>query len=58
MYFKDAQAVIFAFCLDKADSFHNLESWLTKVEDETQEANYLKVIVGNKCDKLNKEVPY
>ena len=57
MYFKDAQAVIFAFAMDNANSFYNLDSWLTKVEDETQ-SEYVKIIVGNKSDKLNKEVPY
>ena len=57
MYFKDAQAVIFAFAMDNANSFYNLDSWLTKVEDETQ-GDYVKIIVGNKSDKLNKEVPY
>ena len=53
MYFKDAQAVILAFCLDNAQTFHNLETWLTEVEEKSQEQNYVKVIVGNKCDVLN-----
>ena len=57
-FFKDAQAIIFAFSVDDDKSFHNLDSWLDKVENETQESNYVKVIVGNKCDKETKSISY
>jgi len=40
------------------DSFEALESWLTEVEEKSQEHNYVKVIIGNKSDLMGQEVPY
>ena len=58
MYYKDAQAVILAFSLTRMDSFEALDSWITEVEEKSQESNYVKVIIGNKSDLMGQEVPY
>lgn len=58
MYYKDAQAVILAFSLTRMDSFEALESWLTEVEEKSQDNNYVKVIIGTKSDLMGQEVPY
>ena len=58
MYYKDAQAVILAFSLTRMDSFDALDNWISEVREKSQENNYVKVIIGSKCDLMGQEVPY
>ena len=47
-----------AFSLTRMDSFEAMDSWITEVEEKSQESNYVKVIIGNKSDLMGQEVPY
>jgi len=59
MYYKDAQCIILAFSLTSAESFENLSKWMKDIEDNATVPNFVKVIVGLKCDlDSQKEVPF
>jgi len=40
----------------RRDSFNNLEQWLKEIETYSSNADVVKLLVGNKIDKENREV--
>ena len=50
MYYKDAEAILLGFSLTNHQSFDNLDKWMIEIENHATKANFVKVIVGLKCD--------
>jgi len=47
-----------AFSIVHMESFEELNEWFKEVDEKSQTRNMVKVIIGNKCDMPNHEVPY
>lgn len=54
-YYRGAQGVILVYDVTRRETFLNLESWLRELELYTRE-NVVKMLVGNKIDKTDREV--
>ena len=54
-YYKGADAIILCYDITNMYSFRSLDEWISQVKN-TKDALY--VIVGNKCDEINREVAY
>ena len=50
MYYRTAECILLAFSLTSAESYENLERWMKDVDNNATTANYIKIIVGLKCD--------
>ena len=48
-YYQKADAVIIAYDCSSADSFKNLNSWVTQIKEHCKE-HIVKVLVATKCD--------
>ena len=59
MYYKNAEAVLITFSLTSSESFENLDKWITEIDKNATTNNYVKILVGTKCDcDDQKEIPY
>ena len=58
MYFKQTDAILFAFSLGSYESFENINNWMKTVNEQVTTANYVKLVVGMKSDLDEIEVPY
>jgi Ras-related protein Rab-1A len=52
-YYKGCNSIIIVFSLLDLDSFEHVKTWLDEIEQFCKK-DCLKVLVGNKCDKLDK----
>ena len=50
MYFREAMAIVLCFSLTDEKSFENLGRWLEEIDDKAMTANFIRIIVGTKCD--------
>ncbi|XP_030629969.1 ras-related protein Rab-18-B isoform X2 [Chanos chanos] len=55
-YYRGAQGVILVYDVTKRDSFSKLENWLNELETYCTRNDLVKMLVGNKIDKDNREV--
>ncbi|CAF97631.1 unnamed protein product, partial [Tetraodon nigroviridis] len=55
-YYRGAQGVILVYDVTKRDTFAKLENWLNELETYTSRNNLVKMLVGNKIDKDDREV--
>ncbi|XP_009553739.2 ras-related protein Rab-18-B [Cuculus canorus] len=55
-YYRGAQGVILVYDVTRKDTFAGLESWLNELEVYTTKSNTVKMLVGNKTDKPDREV--
>ncbi|KAK2868265.1 hypothetical protein Q7C36_000136 [Tachysurus vachellii] len=55
-YYRGAQGVILVYDVTKRDSFTKLENWLSELETYCTRNDLVKMLVGNKIDKDNREV--
>ncbi|KAM9657041.1 ras-related protein Rab-18-B-like isoform 1-T1 [Morphnus guianensis] len=54
-YYRGAQGVVLVYDVTRKDTFAGLESWLNELEMYTK-SNTVKMLVGNKTDKPDREV--
>jgi len=55
-YYRGAQGVILVYDVTRKETFENLEQWLKEVDMYTNRDGVIKLLVGNKIDKANREV--
>ncbi|KAN0038535.1 hypothetical protein ACTA71_000714 [Dictyostelium dimigraforme] len=55
-YYRGAHGIILTYDVTKRESFDNLNYWLNEVENFANRSNLVKLLVGNKIDKENREV--
>ena len=54
-YYKGAHGIILTYDVTDSNSFKNIRNWIKQIEANAQ-ANVCKVLVGNKCDKPDRQV--
>ncbi|NWV97382.1 RB18B protein, partial [Machaerirhynchus nigripectus] len=55
-YYRGAQGVVLVYDVTRKDTFRGLERWLNELEMYTTSSNTVKMLVGNKTDKPDREV--
>ncbi|KAJ3656070.1 hypothetical protein Zmor_015172 [Zophobas morio] len=55
-YYREAQGAILVYDVTNYSTFAKLETWLSELETYSTKPNIVKMIVGNKIDKENREV--
>ncbi|KAF4076368.1 hypothetical protein AMELA_G00213540 [Ameiurus melas] len=55
-YYRGAQGVILVYDVTKRDSFTKLENWLSELETYCTRNDLVKMLIGNKIDKDNREM--
>lgn len=51
-YYRDAQGAILVYDVSNYGSFVKLEMWLNELETYSTRNNLIKMVVGNKVDKV------
>lgn len=52
-YYREAQGAILVYDVTNYSTFAKLETWLSELETYSTKANIIKMIVGNKIDKVS-----
>lgn len=55
-YYRGAQGVILVYDVTRRDTFVKLDNWLNELETYCTRNDIVKMLVGNKIDKENREV--
>jgi len=55
-YYRGAQGVIFVYDVSTRQTFDKLNEWLNETETYATKQDLIKMLVGNKIDKANREV--
>ncbi|XP_062894082.1 ras-related protein Rab-18-like [Mobula hypostoma] len=55
-YYRGAQGVILVYDVARRESFVKLENWLNELDTYSTKHGIVKMLVGNKIDKVNHEV--
>ncbi|KAM8795304.1 ras-related protein Rab-18-B-like [Eudromia elegans] len=55
-YYRGAQGVVLVYDVTRKDTFTGLEGWLNELETYNTRSNIVKMLVGNKTDKPDREV--
>ncbi|XP_030077375.1 ras-related protein Rab-18A [Microcaecilia unicolor] len=55
-YYRGAQGVILVYDVTRLDTLQKLMTWLNELETYSTKANLVKMLVGNKIDKPDREV--
>ncbi|GLV41357.1 Rab18 [Carabus blaptoides fortunei] len=55
-YYRDAQGAILVYDVANQNTFTKLETWLNELDTYSTKSNIVKMVVGNKIDKENREV--
>uniref|UniRef100_A0A672YQV4 Ras-related protein Rab-18-B-like n=1 Tax=Sphaeramia orbicularis TaxID=375764 RepID=A0A672YQV4_9TELE len=53
-YYRGAQGVILVYDVTKRDTFTKLENWLNELETYTTRNDIVKMLVGNKIDRVDR----
>ena len=56
IFIKDSIGFILVFDVSSKHTFDDIPDWLKLIEENCGEENYCKILVGNKCDKTDREV--
>ncbi|XP_067397534.1 ras-related protein Rab-18-B-like isoform X2 [Emydura macquarii macquarii] len=55
-YYRGAQGVILVYDVTRKDTFTKLMTWLNELETYATRSNIVKMLVGNKIDKPDREI--
>ncbi|OXB71992.1 UNVERIFIED_CONTAM: hypothetical protein H355_003256 [Colinus virginianus] len=55
-YYRGTQGIVLVYDVTRKDTFTGLENWLNELEIYTTKSNTVKMLVGNKTDKPDREV--
>ncbi|XP_024080092.1 ras-related protein Rab-18-B-like isoform X2 [Terrapene carolina triunguis] len=55
-YYRGVQGVILVYDVTRKDTFTNLMTWLNELETYATRSNIVKMLVGNKIDKPDREI--
>ncbi|XP_044739959.1 ras-related protein Rab-18-B-like [Chrysoperla carnea] len=55
-YYRDAQGAILVYDVSNASTFSKLETWLSELDTYSTKHEIVKMVVGNKIDRENREV--
>lgn len=55
-HYSDAQGAILVYDVTKQGTFQKLDSWLNELEIYGTKPNLIKMVVGNKIDRPNREI--
>ncbi|XP_054270563.1 ras-related protein Rab-18A-like [Macrosteles quadrilineatus] len=55
-YYRDAQGAILVYDVTDKNTFNKLEMWLNELDTYSTKSNIVKMLVGNKIDRSNREV--
>uniref|UniRef100_A0A669QEX1 RAB18, member RAS oncogene family n=1 Tax=Phasianus colchicus TaxID=9054 RepID=A0A669QEX1_PHACC len=55
-YYRGTQGIVLVYDVTRKDTFTGLESWLNELEIYTTKSNTVKMLVGNKTDKVSSEM--
>ncbi|XP_042742856.1 ras-related protein Rab-18-B-like [Lagopus leucura] len=55
-YYRGTQGIVLVYDVTRKDTFTGLESWLNELEIYTTKSDAVKMLVGNKTDKPDREV--
>ncbi|NXC48790.1 RB18B protein, partial [Penelope pileata] len=55
-YYRGAQGIVLVYDVTRKDTFTGLENWLNELEIYNTQSNTVKMLVGNKTDKPDREV--
>jgi len=55
-YYRGAHGAIFVYDVCNRESFNKLGQWLTELETYSTKSNIVKMLVGNKIDKENRQI--
>ncbi|KAJ9594196.1 hypothetical protein L9F63_014356 [Diploptera punctata] len=55
-YYRDAQGAILVYDVSNKQTFAKLETWLDELDTYSTKSNIVKMVVGNKIDRENREV--
>ncbi|NWQ81465.1 RB18B protein, partial [Columbina picui] len=55
-YYRGAQGVVLVYDVTRKDTFTGLESWLNELDTYITKSSTVKMLVGNKTDKPDREV--
>jgi len=55
-YYRGAHGAIFVYDVCSRESFNKLSQWLTELETYSTKSSVVKMLVGNKIDKENRQV--
>ena len=51
-YYRDAQGAILVYDVTNKQTFNKLETWLNELDTYSTKSNIVKMLVGNKIDKV------
>jgi Ras-related protein Rab-18 len=51
-YYRDAQGAILVYDVSNLQTFSRLETWLDELDTYSTKSNIVKMVVGNKIDKV------
>lgn len=52
-YYRDAQGAILVYDVTNQATFSKLETWLNELDTYSTKSNIVKMVVGNKIDKVS-----
>lgn len=55
-YYREAQGAILVYDVSNTNSFKHIEEWLNEIHKFATKANIVKMVVGNKIDKPERQV--
>ncbi|KAK9500587.1 hypothetical protein O3M35_001826 [Rhynocoris fuscipes] len=55
-YYRDAQGAILVYDVTNKETLNKLSTWVSELETYSTKSNMVKMVVGNKIDKVNREV--
>ena len=56
-YYRGAKGIVLMYDVTSWESFENIKRWLEELENKVPE-NAVKILVGNKCDCIQRQVSY